>query len=493
MSTSHPHYLFNPQAMADLDAATAQSGIPIMSLMEQAGRAISASALKHYPDALRFIVLCGTGNNGGDGFVAARALAHSGADVSVYILGEAAKLRDAARQAFEGWARTTQPLSQYLPQRGDVVIDAVFGAGLSRDVPAELLAVIDTVGSADIPVIAVDLPSGVCGRRGVVLGAAFKAQRTVTFVAKKPGHVLMPGRSLCGELEIFDIGIPKRIAAAHPGQVRENHPDLWKTFFRNQDEDTHKFKRGHLTVFSGPSHATGAARMTAMAGLRAGAGIVSIAAPQEAVSVLAVTLTAIMVSPVDDRNALTDWREDKRHGTYVLGPGFGDMEKARDFVSLLADKSLVLDADGISAFRQNPEELFSLFAKVDAARILTPHEGEFARLFPEIHSDGSLSKIEKAQAAAVLAHAVIIYKGADTVIAAPDGRAYVNTNASSTLATAGSGDVLAGICGGFLAQQVPAFEAAAAAVWLHGETAQKLGAGLTAEDLASAVRPFEFS
>lgn len=493
MSTPNSHYLINPEAMAEIDAATAESGIAITSLMEKAGQAVAASALRYYPDALRFIVLCGTGNNGGDGFVAARALLASCAQVSVYVLGGVTKLRGAARWAYEGWAREVQPLTHYVPQNGDVVIDAVFGAGLSRDVPEALANVIEAVAAADIPVIAVDLPSGVCGRRGVVLGAAFRAERTVTFAAKKPGHVLMPGRSLCGELEIFDIGIPKRIVAAHAGAIRENHPDLWKEFFSRRDEDTHKFKRGHLTVFSGPSHATGAARMTAIAGLRAGAGIVSIAAPQEAVPVLAATLTAIMVSPVDDRNALTDWREDKRHATYVLGPGFGDMEKAREFVSLLADKSLILDADGISAFRQNPEDLFSLFAKADAARILTPHEGEFARLFPDIHSDNSLSKIEKAQAAAALAHAVIIYKGADTVIAAPDGRAYVNTNAPATLATAGSGDVLAGICGGFLAQQIPAFEAAAAAVWLHGETARTLGEGLTAEDLASAVRPFDFS
>jgi hydroxyethylthiazole kinase-like uncharacterized protein yjeF len=300
----------------------------------------------------------------------------------------------------------------------------------------------------------------------------------------------MPGRSLCGVVEVFDIGIPHRILKYHRGPIVENHPALWIDAFPRSDDETHKFKRGHLTVFSGPAHATGAARMAAMAGFRAGAGIVTIVAPHEALTVLSTTLTAVMVSAIDSGDELAAWRDDKRHGTYILGPGFGDFEKARHFVSLLKDRALVLDADGITAFRDHRQQLFDLFV-TDAPRILTPHEGEFGRLFPEIAADANLGKVEKAQAAATLSNAVIVYKGADTVIAAPDGRTAVNTNAPSYLATAGSGDVLAGIAGGFLAQHVPAFEAAAAAVWLHGETAQRLGPGMTAEDLAAAVRPFQ--
>ena len=269
----------------------------------------------------------------------------------------------------------------------------------------------------------------------------------------------------------------------------ENHPSLCMDAFPRADDDTHKFKRGHLTVFSGPSHATGAARMAAMAGFRAGAGIVTVAGPHDALGVLSATLTAVMVSGIESNEELVAWLDDKRHATFVLGPGFGDLERARRFVALLKDKALVLDADGITAFKNDPQQLFDLFS-ANAPHILTPHEGEFSRLFPDIAADDTLSKIEKAQSAALRSNAVIVYKGADTVIAAPDGRAAVNTNAPPYLATAGSGDVLAGIAGGFLAQQVPAFEAAAAAVWLHGETAQRLGPGLTAEDLASAVRPF---
>ncbi len=486
--------LIDPVRMSGIDAAAEASGIDVRALMERAGRAVAASALKHYPGAVRYAVLCGTGNNGGDGFVAALALREAGAKVSVYLFGDSARLKGAARQAYENLRRAEVdpgclPLVEFIPQDGEVVIDAIFGAGLSRDVPPDVSAVIHAVTQAKTPVIAVDLPSGLCGRRGIVLGTAFKAAHTVTFVAKKPGHVLMPGRELCGCLEVFDIGIPRRIVDAHCAPLWENHPGLWENWLTSDDVETHKFKRGHLTVFSGPSHSTGAARMTAIAGLRAGAGIVTVAAPQEAMSVLAATMTAVMVTPMESEAALSGWLADKRHATFVIGPGFGDLSRLRAFVSLLRGCALVLDADGITAFKDEPETLFAYFAEEDRSRILTPHEGEFARLFPSIHADRGMGKIEKALAAAKASHAVIIYKGADTVVAAPDGRATVNTNAPASLATAGSGDVLAGICGGLLARQVPAFEAAAAAVWLHGQAAQRIGAGLTAEDLASAVCP----
>lgn len=484
------HILISPSSMSQIDAAAEASGILVGSLMERAGQAVAASALRHYPQARRFVVLCGRGNNGGDGYVAARALQESGAAVVPYHFGDLDRLKGAAKAAYEACRAVPIPLAEYCAAEGDVVIDAIFGAGLSRDVPDEVLNVIRIVGEAGVPVLSVDLPSGLCGRRGVPLGAALQADRTVTFVARKPGHVLMPGRSLFGTLEVFDIGVPDRIVMQHAGVVTENAPSCWSSSLPRLGEETHKFKRGHLSVFSGPSQATGAARLTAMSGLKSGAGIVTILAPAEAVPVLSATLTAVMVSPVDDQAALDDWLSDKRHATYVLGPGFGDFEKARRFVAALKNKALVLDADGITAFKDSPEALFSLFAS-PAPRVLTPHEGEFTRLFPKIAADTTLGKIEKAQAAAAMSNAVIIYKGADTVIAAPDGRARVNTNAPPFLSTAGSGDVLAGIAGGLLAQGVPAFDAASAAVWLHGVAGHRAGPGLTAEDLVHVLRPFD--
>ncbi|CUX20631.1 NAD(P)H-hydrate dehydratase [Rhizobium oryzihabitans] len=483
-------FLIDPVVMARIDAAAGQSGIPLYDLMERAGQAVAASALRHYPQALRFVVLCGGGNNGGDGYVAARVLLQSGAAVAVHHLGDVAALKGDARKAFEQSGVRPLPLGDYAPLSGDVVIDAVFGAGLSRDIPPELNRVIDAVTEAAVPVLSVDLPSGLCGRRGVPLGASFRAQRTVTFMARKPGHLLMPGRELCGALEVFDIGIPSRILAVHEGSVAENDPLVWRGALPRSDMETHKFRRGHLTVFSGPPHATGASRMTAIAALKAGAGIVTIAAPKQALDVLAVTLTAVMSAGLDDAEDLLHWLDDKRHGAFVLGPGFGDLDKARQFVSLLGDKAVVLDADAITAFKDCADNLFDRVTSGSGKFVLTPHEGEFARLFPDLAADTALSKIEKAQVASSRSGAVLVYKGADTVIAAPDGRALVNSNAPASLATAGSGDVLAGIIGALLAQGTPAFEAAAAGVWLHGEAGNRAGVGMTAEDLAHAVRPF---
>lgn len=482
--------LFDPAVMASIDAAAGQSGIPLYDLMERAGQAVAASALRHYPQALRFVVLCGGGNNGGDGYVAARALVESGAVVVVHHLGDAGALRGDARMAFERSGVAPLPLGDYAPLAGDVVIDAVFGAGLSRDIPRELARIIEAVTNAKAPVLAVDLPSGLCGRRGVPLGASFRAERTVTFIARKPGHLLMPGRELCGALEVFDIGIPSRILTDHAGSVVENHPLVWRDALPASDIETHKFRRGHLTVFSGPAHATGASRMTALAALKAGAGIVAVAAPRQALDVLSVTLTAVMNAPMDDADDLRLWLDDRRHGAFVLGPGFGDLDKARQFVSLLGDKAVVLDADAITAFKDHTETLSERITSGTGKFILTPHEGEFARLFPDLAADRTLSKIERAQVASARSGAVLVYKGADTVIAAPDGRALVNTNAPASLATAGSGDVLAGIIGALLAQGAPAFEAAAAGVWLHGQAGHRAGDGMTAEDLAHAVRPF---
>jgi NAD(P)H-hydrate epimerase len=478
--------LLSPDDMAAVDRAAAASGIDSYGLMEKAGQAVAASALRHFPEALRFVVLCGPGNNGGDGYVAARALQQSGAEVRLFHLGDPKTLKGDAARAFEDCQILGEAMAHYSPQPGDIVIDAIFGAGLSRPVPDEVETIIAAITKAGLPVIAVDLPSGLDGRSGQVLGAAFRAARTVTFMTRKPGHLLMPGRDLCGMLEVFDIGIPARIVRAHAnGMVAENTPAQWQADLPATATDTHKYKRGHLVVFSGGATATGAARMSAMAGLKTGAGLVTIASPEQALAVNAGMLTAIMLRAVDDEAVLRAWLADQRLSTFVLGPGFGAGEKARQFVLALSGRHLVLDADGITSFRDEPQRLFDAFADGPTRLVLTPHEGEFARLFPDIAADNALSKVEKARAAAARAHAAIIYKGADSVIAAPDGRALINANAPSWLATAGSGDVLAGIIGGLLAQGAPAFEAAAAGVWLHGAAGQRAGKGLTAEDLVA--------
>ncbi|RWX78223.1 NAD(P)H-hydrate dehydratase [Neorhizobium lilium] len=484
MTTNSSMILLTPREMAAADAASAASGIPSFDLMLRAGQAVAAAALKYFPEALRFSVLCGPGNNGGDGYVAAQALLHAGASVAIFALGGQPQSTDAL-EAYHRLEVEVKPLDSYQPRAGDVVVDALFGAGLTRDVPEIVAKVIRAVREAGTPVLAVDLPSGLCGRRGISLGEAFQAVRTITFMTRKPGHLLLPGRSLCGDIEVVDIGIPDRIVRSVAGKLSENNPSLWLDHLPRSDAAAHKYRRGHLAVFSGPAAKTGAARLSAMAGLRRGAGLVTLASPADAMAVNAGSVTAVMLHEVETLEDLQAWLQTAKLASFVLGPGFGVGQMARDFATALKDRPLVLDADGITSFREDPSELFEAFASGDTHLVLTPHEGEFGRLFPDLADDEALSKPEKAVKAAERAHAAIVYKGADTVIAAPDGCAYINTNAPPWLATAGSGDVLAGMIGALLAQGMTAFEAAAAGVYLHGEAAKAAGEGMTAEDLAA--------
>lgn len=484
MDEAITHLLLTPDEMGRVDKAAAASGLSSYGLMQRAGMAVAAEALRHFPGCRRFAVLCGPGNNGGDGYVAAQALSESGARVAVFHMGDPDRLAGDALMARGECRLPSAPLNEFHPQEGDLIIDALFGAGLSRDVPDDVVRVIDEADTAATPVLAVDLPSGLCGRRGTVLGRAFTAQRTITFMSRKPGHLLMPGRSLCGDVSVFDIGIPRRILRSQGGPLVENGPHLWSHLLPRPGADSHKYRRGHLGVFSGGMAKTGAARLSARAGLKTGAGLVTIASPGSALADNAGQLMAVMLHRIDGMADLEGWLTDSRLSAFVLGPGFGIGQKARDFALRLAERSLVLDADGITSFKDDPEPLFDAYSEGEPHLVLTPHEGEFSRLFADIAADRSLSKVEKALTAAKRSHAAIVYKGADTVIAAPDGRAAINANGPPWLATAGSGDVLAGMIGALLAQGMPAFEAAAAGVFLHGEAAHLAGPGLTAEDLA---------
>jgi hydroxyethylthiazole kinase-like uncharacterized protein yjeF len=479
--------LIEPESVREIDAACIQSGIPGFRLMTAAGLAVAASALRHFPGAQRFPVLAGPGNNGGDAYIAAGALKEAGAEVEIFQLKPGRPSTKDAARALAECGIAPQPMDAYEPMEGDVVIDGLFGAGLSRNVPSELAALISKMKHLCIPVLAIDLPSGIDGRTGQVLGAALKADVTVTFMALKPGMLLLPGREHCGRVEIAEIGITKRLIEAHQSNVRVNGPEIWARY-RDHDASAHKYTRGALIVFSGAAAHTGAARLTANAGLRTGAGLVTIASPPDAMEVNATQLTAIMLREINDLEALEEWLKDKRLGTFVLGPGFGIGQKAREFALALEDRKLVLDADGITSFKDGSDVLFRAFSGSEPRLVLTPHEGEFSRLFADIAADTKLSKVDKAIAAAKRANAAVIYKGSDTVIASPDGRAAINTNAPPSLATAGSGDVLAGICGALLAQGYPVYEAACGAVWHHGEAANRAGEGLTAETLVEQVR-----
>jgi ADP-dependent NAD(P)H-hydrate dehydratase / NAD(P)H-hydrate epimerase len=473
--------------MTAADRLTVISGTPGISLMEKAGRAVAEAVMSRL-EGRRAVVIAGPGNNGGDGFVTARYLAENGHDVCVALVGDIARFKDDAAWAAERWAGPTiNAVPELLGGRDLVVIDALFGAGLDRPVVGLPRAMIEAMNGSALPIVAIDLPSGVNGTTGAVMGVAVRAHHTVTFFRRKIGHVLLPGRDLCGAVEVVDIGIPDQVLETVRPSSFLNEPLLWDHVFPVPRTRDHKYNRGHVVVVSGGISTTGAARLAARGALRAGAGLVTLATPRDSLAVNAAASLAVMVRPVDGAAELREFLSDTRHNAVVIGPGGGVGTAMCDNVQpvLASEAAGVLDADALTSFSGNPSGLFTMIRKNQGRQVvLTPHEGEFSKLFNEIYLDIKYkSKLEKVRAAALISRAVVLLKGADTVVAAPDGRVSVAQNAPAYLATAGAGDVLSGIIAGLLAQHMPAFEAASAAVWLHGEAAREFGAGLIAEDL----------
>ncbi|MGL5165398.1 MAG: NAD(P)H-hydrate dehydratase [Afipia sp.] len=476
--------------MTRADQIAIASGISGFALMREAGKAV-AEVAEAMAERGPILVVAGRGNNGGDGFVAAAELAARGRDVSVILLCDRTTLKGDAALASAEWKGPVLPCDPAAIGKPNLIIDALFGAGLNRPVKGDPHAMIEAMNASGVPILSVDLPSGINGDTGAVMGVAVHASATVTFFRRKPGHLLLPGRVHCGEVEVADIGIESDVLDEIAPKTFENVPELWADWFPSPQIDGHKYARGHAVVASGDLTATGAARLSARAALRAGAGLVTVASPRDALAVNAAALTAVMVRETDTPHQFADLLSDKRLNACVIGPGAGVGERTRGLVraALSARRSLVLDADALTSFADDPKELFDAIKKrADPQVVLTPHTGEFGRLFNSLADiDPHQLKLEQARLAANASGAVVLLKGADTVIAAPDGRAAITANAPPWLATAGSGDVLAGIIGGMLAQGAPAFEAACIGAWMHGEAAQEFGPGLIAEDLPDAL------
>jgi ADP-dependent NAD(P)H-hydrate dehydratase / NAD(P)H-hydrate epimerase len=476
--------------MERADRLTIASGTPGFSLMLSAGQAVAEAAMDLAEEG-PIVVVAGRGNNGGDGFVAAAELAARGREVSVVLLCERDSLRGDAASAARGWKYPVLPFNPQALGKPALIIDALFGAGLNRPVKGEPHEMIEAINANGAPVLAIDLPSGINGTTGLVMGAAVRAAETVTFFRRKPAHLLLPGRMHCGRVHVADIGIARGVLDEIKPQTFENVPDTWQASFPVPRMDGHKYARGHAVIVSGEMTSTGAARLAARGALRAGAGLVTVASPREALAVNAAALTAVMVRAVDTPVEFAEFIADRRFNACVIGPGAGIGERTRDFVhtALSAQKHLVLDADALTSFAEAPDHLFeSIKASHDPQVVLTPHEGEFPRLFSDMsNKNPGRSKLERVRGAAQRSGAVVLLKGADTVVAAPDGRATIAANAPPWLATAGAGDVLAGIVAAMLAQGVPAFEAASIGVWMHGEGAREAGPGLIAEDLPEVM------
>jgi hydroxyethylthiazole kinase-like uncharacterized protein yjeF len=489
---SAKHAVLSTREMQDADRLAVQNGpLDGYGLMKNAGHAVFAQLLAHFPAAPGFDVLCGPGNNGGDGYVIARLLHEAGLSVSISALGPPREGSD-AQLAHRDCPIEVRPLGEYAPEPGRVVVDALYGAGLSRALDGDAAMAVAACHRAGSTVVAVDLPSGLSGDHDQPLGPIFEAELTVTFFRPKLAHLLEPGRSLCGELVVADIGIPDQVLAEIRPQTFVNDPEVWRAQFPRPERGQHKYSRGHAAVFSGGVASSGAARLSAMAAARVGAGAVTVLSPASAILANASHLTSIMLKKIDVPEELSRVFEMRWPDSLVIGPGYGLHRQLRDMVLAILTENkarlLVLDADALTGFREATDDLFRACAAPTLSVVLTPHEGEFARLFPDLVAS-SLSKLEKAREAAARAGAVLVYKGPDTVIAAPDGRAAINVNGSPWLATAGSGDVLAGLIAGLGAQKMPAFEAACAAVWMHGEASSRHGPGLIAEDLPGLMPP----
>jgi hydroxyethylthiazole kinase-like uncharacterized protein yjeF len=483
--------LLSNAEMAQADRLTISGGVAGLTLMERAGSAVADAVAAGHPVGSRVVVLAGPGNNGGDGFVAARLLAQRGFKVHLMLAGEVGRLKGDAATAAAKWQGPIGALQPDGFANARVIIDALFGAGLDRPLEGQGRTMVEAMNAQASPILAVDLPSGINGSTGAVMGTAVKATHSITFFRKKVGHLLLPGRLHCGRINVADIGIPASILEEIGVQTFENTPQLWRDVFPRAQAGGHKYDRGHAVVVSGPPWSTGAARLAARGALRAGAGLVTIASPRDALGVNAAASLAVMVRPVDGASELAEFLTDRRLNAIALGPGFGVDAATCEavLIALSGERAVVLDADAITSFAGDPGRLAeALRARGGRPTLMTPHEGEFFRYFGALDERTKVgSKLERARLAASLVGVTVVLKGPDTVVAAPDGRAAIAANAPPYLATAGAGDVLTGMAAGLLAQGMPAFEAAAAAVWFHGEAALAVGPGLISEDLPEAL------
>ncbi len=496
-----PTEILTAEEMARADRLTIDLGVPGMELMQNAAAALVSvvTRMLQKSSGRRVLVLCGPGNNGGDGYVAARLLRQARMKLRVGAFAPRASLRGDALTAANAWDGPLEPAEGCSLEGADIVIDALFGTGLSRDIKGKAADLIRRLNhyrrESGTRVVAVDIPSGIDGSSGAVRGVAVEADATVTFFRLKNGHLLLPGRLHCGELTCAHIGIRPAVLDEIKPRTFVNAPGLWRKALPLPRVDGHKYSRGHAVVVSGGFSFTGAARLAAHAALRAGAGLVTLASPREAMAANAPALTSVMLREAEGPEGLAALLSDARKNVVALGPGLGVGEATRRLVETALSaapqppaksRSVVLDADALTSFAGEAEALRGLIEKAPGAVVLTPHAGEFARLFGDA-ADGVSSKLDRALQAARLSGAIVLFKGADTVVAAPDGRASILASAPPWLATAGSGDLLTGMIAGLLAQRMEPFAAASCAAWMHGRAATLFGPGLIADDIAATL------
>ncbi len=475
--------VFSTATCYQADRAAIDRGRLGVDLMEAAGSGIAEQIFSEFsPCPVQ--VFCGPGANGGDGYVVARHLYEAGWPVFLTVCAKTVPATDADKmeQALpSGVSITGTEISCNI----GLIVDCIFGAGLKRPISGELAELVNHINAHPAKVVSADLPSGIFGDNGKVSPPAIKADMTVTFECLKPAHVLEPARSQCGKIKVIAIGFPDGLLDNFDPVAIVNQRNLWPEIPKAPEAVTHKHSRGRLLVMCGGALHTGAARLAARAGLRIGAGWVTLAGSKKSMQVCAAHETSVVLLARDRGEPVSSLLQAQNPDCIIIGPAGGvGKDMRRDVLELLAhNKPTVLDADALSSFADDPDTLFDA---CHSNTVLLPHEGEFARLFGQLGSEFG-NKIERVQAAARLAGCTLLLKGADSVMATASGRIVVNTHTSGWLASLGSGDVLAGMVAGLMAQGHRGFEALCAAVWMHGELGRRLGPGLIAEDLPKAI------
>ena len=477
-------YILSSNEMRLVDQLTIKKGVPSLDLMENAGEAVFKNI--EINKQSKILILCGPGNNGGDGFVAARLLLEKGVDVEVFLdssIKNLSKDCSSKKEIYYGKILTDIPneFKDY-----SLIIDGLFGSGLSRELDGYALKLIKSVNNLSIPIYAIDIPSGINADTSLVYGDAFKCQKTITFFNKKKCHYLYPGKEYCGEIIVEDIGIKKTVFKKIKPMIKKNSPELWVDEYPFPKAIDHKYSRGMVLINVGPIHQTGAARLAGRSAMRVGAGAVKLVCDINAAAVLEPQISVELISVIKNKNDFQSLLKDKKISSVLVGPGNGisDETKARTLLALAFVDNVVIDADAITSFESNPKELF-----IDTYHhtILTPHEGEFFRLFGE-KINRIEDKVLRTLEAAKLAGSIIVLKGSDTIIASPKGEVVINSSEAPYLATAGSGDVLAGIISSLVGKnKMTAFNAACAGTWIHSQLGELLGPGLIADDLIDNI------
>jgi NAD(P)H-hydrate epimerase len=487
--------LVTASEMQEMDRRTIEEfGIPGMVLMENAGRGATAFLLEKFPDIVneKVGVIAGRGNNGGDGFVIARYLKQKGCEVQVYLLADSGRVRGDALANLKLLKPLGVPLVEIPDEASfsriksemdgiDLWVDAIFGTGLKSDVKGYFKTVINYINGLKKPVFAVDMPSGLNSDTGQTRGACVSAGATATFAFAKTGHMVLPGAAYTGDLEIVDIGIPPHIVTAvNPGQFLITEP-LIASYLSPRPMDAHKGSTGHLLVIAGSTGKTGAASMTSMSALRAGAGLVTLGVAESLNSILEVQVLEAMTVPLPEcrRGVLGDSALDairkELHGkrSLAIGPGLGqDVETKKLVRAIIQDSEIpvVVDADGLNCMAG----AVNILKKARSQIVLTPHPGEMARLLKTSAGDVQQDRITCAREFAVDNNVHVVLKGARTVISHPDGRVFINPTGNAGMAAGGMGDVLTGLIAGLIAQGLPPEAACHTGVYLHGTAADSL-------------------